>query len=510
MNEYHHLGGLLERRAADSGDMIYLYWQDEEVSYATFDRRVNRVAHGLRGLGAGSGQKVALLLRNRPEFLYAFFACAKLGAVVVPINPQLKSDEIHYILDNSESIVLIAGAEFGPMIDDLTPRCPQLRAVYYAGSAASPGRLEFASFWEQPDTPPTETVSPDTTVSIIYTSGTTGRPKGVLLSHGNYLYDVWACVTAAQIGADDRILCMLPLFHVNAQVVSMLGAMYVGGALILLEGFSPRTFLPSLARYRATMFSAVPTIYAILNGLPDADQYDLSNLRVCICGAAPMPVEVLTAFERTYKAFVLEGYGLSEGTCASSLNPLDGRPRKIGSVGVPLPGQEIRIVDDGGHALPPGQLGEIVIRGPNVMQGYYRNPQATAATVRDGWPHTGDLGSFDTDGYLSIVGRKKEMIIRGGENIYPKEVEEVLYRHAAIQEAAVVGLPDPVWGEEVAAFLVLRPGHALEAEDVIAYCKQHLADYKGPKVVRFVDEFPKTATGKIQKAKLVAASSSQP
>jgi long-chain acyl-CoA synthetase len=258
------------------------------------------------------------------------------------------------------------------------------------------------------------------------------------------------------------------------------------------------------------MFSAVPTIYAILNGLPDAEQYDLSNLRACICGAAPMPVEVLTAFERTYKAFVLEGYGLSEGTCASSLNPLDGRPRKIGSVGVPLPGQELRIVADGGHALPPGQVGEITLRGPNVMQGYYRNPAATAATVRDGWLHTGDLGSFDAEGYLFIVGRKKEMIIRGGENIYPKEVEEVLYRHAAIQEAAVVGLPDPVWGEEVAAFLVLRPGHALEAEDVIAYCKQHLADYKCPKVVRFVDEFPKTATGKIQKAKLVAASPDRP
>jgi long-chain acyl-CoA synthetase len=223
-----------------------------------------------------------------------------------------------------------------------------------------------------------------------------------------------------------------------------------------------------------------------------------------------MPVEVFTTFERTYKAFLLEGYGLSEGTCASSLNPLDGRPRKVGAVGVPLPGQEIRIVDDAGQALPTGQVGEIVIRGPNVMQGYYRNPEATAATVRDGWLHTGDLGVFDADGYLSIVGRKKEMIIRGGENIYPKEVEEVLYRHPAIQEAAVVGLPDPVWGEEVAAFLVLRAGYTLESADVIAYCKQHLADYKCPKLVAFVGELPKTATGKIQKGKLVAAAPARP
>ncbi len=509
MDEYHHLGGLLEQRAAAGGDTIYLYWQDEEVSYAAFDRRVNQVASGLRGLGVDPGQKVALLLRNCPEFLYTFFACAKLGAVTVPVNPQLKGDEIHYILDNSESIALIAGPEFAPMIEDLAPSCAQLRAVCYTGADAPAGRPMFAGFWEQPDTPPAEQIAPDAIVRIIYTSGTTGRPKGVLLSHGNYLHNTWSCVTAGQMSAADRMVCILPLFHVNAQVVSMLSALYAGAALILLEGFSPREFLPALARYRATMFSAVPTIYAILNGLPNASQYALSALRACICGAAPMPVEVFTAFEQTYKAFVLEGYGMSEGTCASTLNPLDGRARKVGSIGVPMPGQEVRIVDDSGHKLPYGQIGEIVIRGPNVMQGYYRDPVATAATLRDGWLHTGDLGVCDADGYLSIVGRKKEMIIRGGENIYPKEVEEVLYRHSAIQEAAVVGLPDPDWGEEVVACLVLRAGQVLGATDVIAYCHQHLADYKCPRVVRFLSELPKTATGKIQKGKLAAAAVDQ-
>jgi long-chain acyl-CoA synthetase len=506
MIAYQTLGALLEQRAVGSSDKIYLYWKDEQVSYAEFDRRVNQVANGLRGLGVGAGQKVALLLRNCPEFLYTFFACAKLGAVAVPINPQLKSDEIHYILDNSESVALIAGPEFAPIIEQVAPMCPQLGVVCYTGSAVPAGQLGFNAFWEQPDSAPTETVTPDTIVSIIYTSGTTGRPKGVLLSHANYIHNTWSCVSAGQMSADDRMLCILPLFHVNAQVVSMLSALYADAALILLEGFSPRDFLPALARYRATMFSAVPTIYAILNNLPDASQYDLSNLRVCICGAAPMPVEVYNAFERIYKAFVLEGYGLSEGTCASSLNPLDGRPRKVGSIGVPLPGQEIQIVDDNDQELPAGQVGEIVVRGANVMHGYYRNPEATAATVRNGWLHTGDLGSFDADGYLYIVGRKKEMIIRGGENIYPKEVEEALYRHPAILEAAVVGLPDPVWGEEVGAYLVLRPGQTLDAADVIAYCKEHLADYKCPKIVRFVAELPKTATGKVQKGKLVAGS----
>jgi long-chain acyl-CoA synthetase len=285
-------------------------------------------------------------------------------------------------------------------------------------------------------------------------------------------------------------------------VVTTLGPMYAGGSMVLMEGFSPKKLLPALERYGATAFSGVPTVYAILNNLPDAEQYDLSKLRFCVCGAAPMPVEVFKEFEKKYKAFILEGYGLSEGTCASSVNPLGGK-RKIGSIGLPYAAQPMKIFDDNDNEVPPGTVGEIVIRGPNVMRGYYNNPEATAETLRNDWLHTGDLGYVDEDGYFFIVGRKKEMIIRGGENIYPKEIEEVVYRHPAVREAAVVGLPDKVWGEEAAAFIVLRDEAALTEEDLIDYCKEHLADYKCPRKVFFVDDLPKTATGKIQKNKVV-------
>jgi len=276
----------------------------------------------------------------------------------------------------------------------------------------------------------------------------------------------------------------------------------LGASLILLSGFSPKYFLPAIARYKPTSFSSVHPVYGILNTLPDAEKYDFSSLRHCVCGAAPMPVEVFKEFERKYKASILEGYGLSEGTCVSTLNPLDGRPRKVGSIGVAIPGQDIRIFDSNDNEVKTGEIGEIVVRGPNVMQGYYKNPDATRDTLKNGYLHTGDLGSVDAEGYFFITGRKKEMIIRGGENIYPKQIEEVLYRHPAVLECAVVGVPDKIWGEQVAAVLVLKEGKQFKEDEVIKYCKEHLADYKCPKIVKYFPDFPKTATGKIQKLKI--------
>lgn len=498
MSEYMSLGARLEQSAVRHKDKIFLNWKNEQVSFADFNNRVNQVAQGLRAFGVKHGDKVALLLKNCPEFLYAFCACNKLGAVVVPINPQLKGEEVKYILDNSESFALIASAEFAPMVPTIGT---QLGAVRYVGATPTDENA-FDTFWSMPETAPAAQVAPDDIASIIYTSGTTGKPKGVLLSHANYDFDVWSTIEGGQYTENDRLLCMLPLFHVNAQVVSLLPALRVGATFILLEGFSARDFLPTLAHYRATTFSSVPTIYAILNNRFEEGQYDLSSLRLCICGAAPLPVEVYNEFERKFKAFMLEGYGLSEATCCVTINPIDGQ-RKIGSIGLPLPGQQVKIFDDHGHEAHVNQIGEIVVRGPNVMQGYYRNPEATEATIRDGWLHTGDLGTMDEDGYIYIVGRKKEMIICGGENIYPKEIEEVLYRHPSVLEAAVIGLPHPIWGEEVVAVLTLREGQNLSEQEVIDYCKQYLADYKCPRQVRLTASFPKTATGKILKRELV-------
>jgi long-chain acyl-CoA synthetase len=492
---------LLAERAKKLGKKTYLYWEDLEISYEGLWQIARSIGHHLIQRGIRKNDKVCILLYNRPEYVYCLYGVTAAGAVLVPINSQFKPDEAQYILKNSDAKILITSPEFKDLVNLVRPQCPELKEVIMldeevAGTTLFQELLEPAKKFEERE------VKDEDIAGIIYTSGTTGYPKGVLLTHRNYTVNADQVAAAAQMTEKDRFLCILPLFHVNGQIVTTLAPLFAGGSMILLKGFSPKEFLPKLARFRATAFSGVPTVYAILNNLPDAEQYDLSQLRFCICGAAPMPVEVFETFERKYKAFILEGYGLSEGTCASSINPLGGK-RKIGSIGVPLAGQELKIFDERDRELPSGKIGEIVVRGENVMQGYYQNEEATKETLRGGWLHTGDLGYVDPDGYFFIVGRKKEMIIRGGENIYPKEIEEVLYRHPAVAEAAVVGVPDKIWGEEVAAFIVLKPEAELKAQEVIDYCKAHLANYKCPRRVEFTESFPKTATGKIQKNKIL-------
>jgi long-chain acyl-CoA synthetase len=373
------------------------------------------------------------------------------------------------------------------------------------GASDPPGAGDAAGASEAHGTPnvTVDDAAPQDAAAIIYTSGTTGHPKGVVLTHHNYHYDAWSLTEHLGCDATDRFLCFLPLYHVNAQVVSVLSAVHVGGALILLEAFSPTAFLSAVARYRATTFSAVPTVYAILNTLDDAERFDLSSLRYCVCGAAPMPVEVFTTFEKKYGAKIVEGYGLSEATCGNCVNPLrPGAERKIGSIGVPLPGQEMAILDDAGEPLGSDEVGEIAIRGPAVMREYFGNPDATREAIVDGWLRTGDLGRRDDDGYYFIVGRKKEMIIRGGQNIYPKEIEEVIYTHPAVQEAAVIGVAHPIWGESVCACVVPKPGASVDPDAIVALCRERLADYKVPARVVAFDAFPKTPTGKIQKNRI--------
>jgi long-chain acyl-CoA synthetase len=501
MNKEWTLRDLLSERAKKYGDKTFLYFKDLEVSYRQLEELVYRVANGLSAIGVKKGDKVCLLIPNQPEFIYAFLGAPTIGAVIVPINTWLKSEEIKYIIQNSDAETIITVPQLIDRVDGIRADIPQVKNMVFIGEPNPPGTTPFSRLLAAPAMQPTVALDPDDDASIIYTSGTTGKPKGVMLTHHNYVYDAAAGIPLLDSKEMDRTMCILPLFHVNGQVATVLGPLSVGSSVVLTEGFSPKTFFQDLARHRATGFSGVPTVYSILLNLPDADKYDLSALRVCICGAAPMPVEVFNKFEEKFKAYILEGYGLSEGTCVSTLNPYGGK-RKIGSIGVALPGQELKIFDDQDQELPPGRVGEIVIRGDNVMKGYYRNPRASAETLRNGWLHTGDLGYVDEEGYFFIVGRKKEMIIRGGENIYPKEVEEVIYKHPAVAEAAVVGLPDPIWGEEVAAFIITKPEMRLSEEELINYCKERLADYKCPRKVFFIENFPKTATGKIQKGQV--------
>ena len=342
--------------------------------------------------------------------------------------------------------------------------------------------------------------TPEALALLIYTSGTTGKPKGVMLDHANLTAMVGMITTALDLTAADRCLLILPLFHVNGILVSVLSPLAAGGCTTVTGRFSPSTFFDTVEAVRPTYFSAVPAIYAMLSALPADVEPDTSSVRFAICGAAPMPAELIARFEQRYGTTIIEGYGLSECTCAATINPIDG-PRKAGTVGPPLPGQEVALVGSDGRPTFEGQ-GEVIVRGPNVMRGYLNKPEDTARTLEDGWLHTGDVGYFDVDGYLVLVDRVKDMIIRGGENIYPKEIENVLYTHEAVLEAAVVGRPHAVLGEEPVAFIALRTPGSVTPAELIEVCATSLARFKVPRDVIILEVLPKNSVGKIAKPEL--------
>jgi long-chain acyl-CoA synthetase len=339
---------------------------------------------------------------------------------------------------------------------------------------------------------------PEQLALVIYTGGTTGRPKGVMLDHANLAATAAMIVDWFEMTSADRCLLVLPLFHVNGIMVSVVSPLIAGGSTVIAPRFDPKTFWDLVERFRPTFFSAVPTIYAMLTGLPADVRPDTSSLRCAICGAAPMPAAAIGDFEDRYGVGILEGYGQSEGTVVTTANPLNGT-RKPGTVGLPLPGQQVLIVGDDDEPLAPGQVGEVTVRGPNVMRGYLGKPEETAHTLRGGLLHSGDVGRFDDDGYLVLVDRLKDMIIRGGENIYPKEIEDALYAHSSVADAAVVGRPDQLFGEEPVAFVVLRPGLAAEPDELIEHCKTLLAKFKVPRAVYITNDLPRTPIGKIAK-----------
>lgn len=495
-----NLRELIELHLADRPDQTFIYWRDEEISYRTLNEGANRVANGLRALGVGKGDVVSVYLPNCPEFFYTWFGIVKLGAVFGPVNAMFKGDEVRHVLSDSGAVMAVTSQALLDTIKAARGECPALREVICLEGQA-PGAMAFEELMEQPPELEPVALARDDLTAIVYTSGTTGRPKGAMLSHFNYVWDTMAAVDVMPIQpGQDRLGLILPLFHVNAQVTS-LSQLYVGGAVAMWERFSPSDFWETVQHYRPTTFSAVPTMLSILLAVPRPEGLDTSSLRYVICGAAALPLDIFERFEETFDLRILEGYGLTEATCVSSLNPYWGI-RKVGSIGLPLRGQPMKIVDDNMNELPPGEFGEIVVKGPNVMMGYYNNPEATTETIVNGWVRTGDIGYTDEDGYFFIVDRKKEMIIRGGENIYPREVEEVLFSHPKIAEAAVIGRPDPIWGEEVVAVIVLQPGQTLTLEEVQEFCKERMASYKAPRQVEFREDLPKTVTGKVAKKAL--------
>jgi long-chain acyl-CoA synthetase len=468
---------------------------DAELTYAALDELSARLATLLRDRGLQPGDRVGVMLPNVPQFPISYYGVLRAGCVVVPMNVLLKRREIAFYLEDSGAKLLLAWHGF---------------AAEAEGGAADAGvdliEVEpdgFASLLaaQEPTTALAATDEADTAV-ILYTSGTTGKPKGAELTHLN----LWrnseiSAASMTEIRDGDVVLGSLPLFHSFGQTVSMNGSLRMGACLTLLPKFDPGDALATIQRDRVTHFQGVPTMYGALLHHPERESFDTSTLRSCVTGGASMPVEVLRGFEQAFDAIVLEGYGLSETSPVSSSNHPD-MERKPGSIGTPIKGVEMRVVDEDDNEVAQGEVGEIVIRGHNIMKGYWQRPEATAEAMRGGWFHSGDMAKVDEEGYFYIVDRKKDLIIRGGYNVYPREVEEVLYEHPKIREAAVIGVPHEQWGEEIGAAIVPHEGEQLAPEEVSAFVKERIAAYKYPRLVWFIDELPKGPTGKILKREI--------
>jgi long-chain acyl-CoA synthetase len=485
-----NLISVLDRAAAERPSHPAVRMDDLVLSYSELREAAGRVTSLLSSLGVAPGDRVGIMLPNVPAFPMVFYGTLAAGAVVVPMNPLLKSREVTFYLDNSGAKVLFAWyAAAGEAAKGAAAAGAQLVTVDEPDMNSLLASLFALHTWADR--------ADDDDAVILYTSGTTGQPKGAELTHANLTRN--AEITAETLlnaTPGDVVMGCLPLFHVFGLTCG-LNATVVGGAtLTLLPRFDGAKALHIIARDQVTIFEGVPTMYAAMLHSPAAADADTSSLRTCISGGAAMPVEILHAFEKTFGCIILEGYGLSETSPVASFNHPDAE-RKPGSIGTPVTGVEMRVVDANGADVPPGEVGEIAIRGHNVMKGYWNKPEATAEAIPDGWFRTGDLARVDEDGYFFIVDRKKEMIIRGGYNVYPREIEEVLYEHPAVAEAAVVGIPHDSLGEEVGAAVALKPGATATPEELQAYVKERVAAYKYPRHVWLQDELPKGPTGKI-------------
>jgi long-chain acyl-CoA synthetase len=470
---------------------------EAELSYGELDERSARLTTLLRGKGVGPGDRVGVMLPNLPEFPIAYYGVLRAGGIVVPMNVLLKRREIAFYLEDSGAKLLLVWHGFAEQAAaGAADAGAELVGVEPAALAATLAKRE-------PTSGVAATAADDTAV-ILYTSGTTGKPKGAELTHDNLARNAEVSSrTTCEIGAGDVVLGALPLFHSFGQTVAMNASLRVGACLALVPKFDPGEALATMRRDRVTHFYGVPTMFGALLHHPERERFDTSALRTCITGGASMPVEVLRGFEAAFGAKVMEGYGLSETSPVACSNHPD-RERKPGSIGTPIEGVEMRIVDEDGNEVARGEVGEIAIRGHNVMKGYWRRPEATAEAMRGGWFHSGDMARVDEDGYFHIVDRKKDLIIRGGYNVYPREVEEVLYEHPKIREAAVIGVPHDEWGEEIGAAVVPHEGEELSPEEVSSYVKERIAAYKYPRVVWFLDDLPKGPTGKVLKREIEA------
>ena len=490
----------LTTTAGRHGDRVALKLDDAELSYSQLDGASAHVAGMLRAKGVGPGDRVGIMLPNVPHFPIVYYGILRLGAVVVPMNVLLKERETGFYLSDPEAKAVFAWHQFADAAE---------AGAAEAGAeciTVKPGEFENLVGAAEPVGEVADR-DPDDTAVVLYTSGTTGTPKGAELTHSNLVRNVEVTLeTLVEAGPDDMILGALPLFHSFGQTCGLNVAVSAGACLTLIPRFSGGKALEIIERDRATVFEGVPTMYAALLNHPERERFDVSSLRLCVSGGAALPVELLRTFEDVFGAAILEGYGLSETSPVASFNHPH-RERKPGSIGTPVAGVEMKLISDDGSEPPEGEPGEVAICGHNIMKGYWNRPDATAdAFDADGWFKTGDVARRDADGYYFIVDRKKDLIIRGGYNIYPREIEEVLYEHPAVAEAAVVGMPHDEFGEEVGAAVSLKDGADCSEEELREYVKSQVAAYKYPRRVWILDELPKGPTGKILKREIEAPS----
>ena len=506
-----NLSTMLRESASARPDHVAVILDDFRLTYRQLDDGANRIANALRAAGLRPGDRVGIMLPNVPAFPVVFYGALRAGCAVVPMNVLLKSGEVAYYLGDSQAAGFFYWKDFAAEAAKGAAQVDSLRVRVSVTALPGMGADEGAAdFWDMLTTASADAAQPhsqpDDTAVLIYTSGTTGKPKGAELTHFNMLMNCIVGARVAGIGQDDVALATLPLFHVFGLTNVMNTAVYAGSTISLLPRFDPVTALKMIQRDHITIFAGVPTMYiAFLKAYEEhPGEFDISSIRMAISGGAALPEQVLHDFEARFGAPILEGYGLSETSPSASFNRPD-RERKVGSIGLPVWGVELRIVDEQGNALPDGEVGEICIRGHNVMKGYFNKPEATAEAIREGgWFHSGDMGYRDSEGYYFIVDRKKELVIRGGFNVYPREVEETLYQHPAVAEAAVFGLPDATMGEEVVAAVALKAGASATEAELIAFVKERVAAYKYPRKVFLMETLPKGPTGKILKLELKA------